>query len=691
MELVAPGIWKYTFGEPEELTPVKMRGSSMNLEALEKLPQGVGELFHKSDIEFKVTKRGCVLQMPLEASENIYGFGLQLKSFNQTGKKKQLRTNADPVADTGDSHAPVPFYVSTQGYGVLIDTTRYITYYCGSSIKLKNNTIIQNEKTEIADTTEELYGVKTFKEQRTMTMEIPIAKGIDMYIFTGPDMKTAVQRYNLYSGGGCIPPLWGLGVWYRAYGKANQEEVLGIAEGLRKQHIPCDVFGLEPGWQSHSYSCSYKWDDKRFSAPYETIEKLKNMNFNVNLWEHVFVHPTSPIYEPLKKYSGDYEVWEGLVPDLSLKEARDIFASYHKEYLVDKGITGFKLDECDSSDYTGGWSFPNCSEFPSGMDGEQMHSMLGLLYQQTMMSIFEENNIRTYSEVRASHALAAHLPFVLYSDLYGHKDFIRGVVNAGFNGLLWSPEVRHATCVEDLLRRLQSVVFSPQALVNAWYISSPPWLQYNRQKNLAGEFLDNYKEVQDMCRRIFEERMRFLPYIYSSFAKYYFEGIPPFRALVMDYAKDENTYNIDDEYMMGDSILVAPVTEGESKRKVYLPEGNWYCYWENKKYIGGQEYDIEVPLKQIPLFVKEGTMLPLAKPVEYVSKDLCFEITVRGYGDILEDLVMYEDDGNTFNYEKGEFNLLRVTCKNNKIDVKRNGNYERVSYNFIEFQHIKNS
>jgi alpha-D-xyloside xylohydrolase len=690
MKLVAPGIWKYTFGETEEFTPVKMRKSSVKLEELEKMTKDVEIPFEASDFTFNVSKRGCVIELPIGSTEKIYGFGLQLKSFNQTGKKKQLRTNADPVADTGDSHAPVPFYVSTKGYGILVDTARYVTYYCGSSVKLKSSSKNTEERKEnIADTTEELYGTKDFKEGRIMTIDVPVANGIDIYVFAGPDIKSAVQRYNLYSGGGCMPPLWGLGVWYRAYGKANSEEVLGIAEGLRNNHIPCDVFGLEPGWQSQSYSCSYVWDKERYPEADNTIEKLRNMKFNINLWEHVYVHPTSPIYKDLKKYSGDYEVWYGLVPDLSINEASNIFADYHKKQLVDKGITGFKLDECDSSDYTGGWAFPNCSEFPSGLDGEQMHSMLGVLYQETIYSTFRESNLRTYSEVRASHALAATLPFVLYSDLYEHKDFIRGVVNAGFSGLLWSPEVRHATGIEDLIRRLQTTVFSPQALVNAWYISSPPWLQYNRQKNLSGEFLENYKEVQEMCRKVLEHRMRFIPYLYSSFAKYYFEGIPPFRALVMDYPTDENTYIIDNEYMMGDSILVAPVVESEGSREVYLPEGSWYDFWSNKKYEGGKSYTIEASLEIIPVFIKDGSILPLAEPVEFITKDTCFDITVKVYGDNLEGIKLYEDDGETFDFENGDYNTIEISYTNDKFQVEKSGNYKGTRYKINGYHQVR--
>ena len=138
------------------------------------------------------------------------------------------------------------------------------------------------------------------------------------------------------------------------------------------------------------------------------------------------------------------------------------------------GVSGFKLDECDNSDFTGGWSFPEASQFPSGVDGEQMHSLFGLRYQSALWQQFQQRKQPTYSLVRSSGALASPYPFVLYSDLYNHRQFVRALVNSGFSGLLWCPEVRDAKNEEDLLRRLQTVVFSPLAMINGWYIPNPP-------------------------------------------------------------------------------------------------------------------------------------------------------------------------------------------------------------------------
>lgn len=675
MEKIAEGIWRIRFGQPEKFTPAAMRTKEIMFEEIAKLPAVDCSPFQESDFSFKITRRGCVIEHPICDEEQIYGFGLQLKSFNQRvrshntrGLKKHLRVNSDPIADSGDSHAPVPFYVSTAGYGIFIDTARYATCNCGTHKRL--------------DPEKEVTGVN-------MAIQVPSVQGVDIYIFAGPNMKDAVQRYNLFAGGGFIPPYWGLGVMYRTYHRADTEIVKLQVGQIRGSDIPCDVYGFEGAWHKHCYSCSYTWNDSFFEDPDKLLEELKIDGFEISLWEHIFVHPTAPFYDQLKKYSGDHEVWEGLVPDLSIPEARKIFADYHKKAFVDKGVLSFKLDECDNSDYNATcWSFPEYTEFPSGMDGEQMHCLLGILYQQTLLSIFTENNMRTYGQARSSHALATPLPFVLYSDLYDHRDFIRGVVNMGFSGLQWVPEVRNCESVEDLLRRIEAVVFSPQALINAFPVKNLIWLQYDFEKNMRDEFLENYKEVEAMCRKFLKLRMRFIPYLYSSYARYRFEGLPPFRALVMDYPDDENTFEIDDEYMMGDSVLVAPAISGQSHRKIYLPKGdNWYCFWTHKKYEGGQTLELDVGLDEIPVFVKENTLLPLAEPINYSTPETCYKITVYGFGEKCDDFVLFEDDGYNMDYEKGKFNLLRLKWDlQNGHRVEKEGSYTGCKYEIIGWE-----
>lgn len=683
MEKIANGVWRLRYGTPEAHTPVSLRKSEVLEGQLEKLAGADTAPFAADQIEIKETSRGIYIELPLGADEHIYGFGLQLHRVDHTGRKKVIRVNSDPVADTGDSHAPVPFYVSTAGYGVFVDTARYATFYCGTNLRKGASAGKRSEQKEIGTSEIELYGYQATEGDRTVVVDIPAARGIDVYLFGGPDLRHAVQRYNLFSGGGALPPMWGLGIWYRAYSAAKKEDVMRLADGFRADRMPVDVFGFEPGWQTKAYSCSFVWDEGRFPGHEEMLSELYGKHYRVNLWEHLFVHPTSPMYEKLLPHSGDYEVWEGLVPDLAVREAKEIFAKHHLTEFVEKGIAGFKLDECDSSDYVhSNWSFPDVARFPSGMDGEQMHNQIGTLYQEAIEAPFEAAGRRTLSQVRASGALAAPFPFVLYSDLYDHKVFIRGVVNGGFSGLLWSPEVREAESPEDLIRRIQTAVFSPMALLNCWRIPNPPWKQVDREKNVNGEFLDNYEEIQAICRSLFETRMSFIPYLYSSYAKYRIEGLPPFRALVMDYPDDPNTFGIDDAYMMGESLLIAPLTAGETERSVYLPNGRWHSFWTGEAYEGGQSYPMSPGLERIPVFVKDGTLLPLAAPLQHVADDAVFDITVKAFGASPAACSLYEDDGTTFAYRDGGFGWVRIEL-NGGLKVTRSGGFTGHRYNII--------
>ncbi len=644
---VLPGIWRYRFGTPEPLTPVSTRHYAVAEPSLRNMPVVVESPIAPDKITGRRFPRGYEIRFPLAPAEMLYGLGLQFQSLLQRGSKKILRVNADPAADLGDSHAPVPFCVSTHGYGVLVDTARYATFYCGNKVRMNEAHPSSAEDSEAPALVAQLP--KQFERYHMdhkshVEIEIPVAAGIDVYVFAGPSMREAVQRYVLFSGGGALPPRWGLGFWYRAYGGATQDEVLALADELRAQNIPCDVLGLEPGWQAHSYSCSFTWSAK-FPSPQIAIDQLNANHYHVNLWEHAFTHPTAPFYAEMKPHAGDYEVWDGLVPDFVGPRARGIFAGYHDKAFIAAGISGFKLDECDNSDYTHNWSFPELSSFPSDADGEQMHCFFGIRYQDTFQSIFERRNLRTWGLVRSSHALAAPSPYTLYSDLYDHREFIRAVANAGFCGLLWCPEVRDAQDTEDLVRRLQTVIFSPLAMVNAWYIRNPPWKQVDREANNAGHFAPGWQEVQETCRNLIALRMRFVPYLYSAYVRYHETGMPPFRALVLDYPNDPQTWAVDDQYLMGESILVAPLVRGDHSRRIYLPAGDWFDFWTGQKVPGSQWMQVSVPLERIPLYVKSGTLLPLARVTAHTADPASFELTVRGYGPGQLEALIHEDDG----------------------------------------------
>jgi alpha-D-xyloside xylohydrolase len=624
---IHPGVWRVTIGTSAPFTPVSSRLVPPRSAAFATLPQADGE--PKLSISATRSARGCTVRLPLKANEQIFGLGLQLLSFGQRGNKKTLRVNADPKMDTGDSHAPVPFYVTTEGIGILVDTARYATFYLGSAHpKPTHPTAPVGD-----DSVDPKYSnVETGDGNDFVMIDVPDAAGVDIYLFVGPDMLGAVRRYNLFSGGGCVPPEWGLGFWFRMMAKDTQTDVLALARELRDRKIPCDVIGLEPGWQSQSYSCSFVWDKGRFPDPRGFLTATHDENFHVNLWEHAFTHPSSPLFPALEPYSGDLAVWKGLVPDFAAQPARDAFGDFHGKTLIDFGVSGFKLDECDNSDYVHNWSFPECSVFPSGVDGEQMHSVFGLRYQMAIWDAFRKRGRETYGLVRSSGALAAPYPFVLYSDLYDHRDYIRALANSGFSGLLWCPEVRQADSPEDLIRRLQSVVFSPLAQIDCWYMKNPPWKQTNRALNNADRYFDDWQQLESRCREIIGWRMQLVPYLTAAFQRYADDGIPPFRALVLDSPNDKRLHKVDDQYMVGDRMMVAPLFAGEKIRKVVFPEGNWHDFWTGAPIQSAAEISVPSSTEKIPVYVKNGSLVPWTDVGQFAGAPETRQLSVRVYG-----------------------------------------------------------
>lgn len=624
--VVGPGIWKATVGTPEAHTPVRSRRIDPAFERMHVLPDV--SLAPLPAPQGSKSVRGVTLRLPLEPGELIYGFGLQMQSFQQRSRKRTMRVNADPRVDSGDSHAPVPFYVSTRGYGVLVDTLRQATFYCGDA----HPRPARPERSESLEVnTPQMMRARDRGRLAEMMIEVPRASGVDVYLFAGPELRQAVQRYNLFAGGGVLPPEWGLGFWYRPEMHLRDSEVLALADELRSMKVPCDVLGLEPGWQTHAYSCTFVWDRHRFPEPATFVKRAGEKGFRINLWEHAYTHPASPLFPKLQAHSGNFAVWDGLVPDFAGAPARRIFGDYHGATLIDAGISGFKLDECDNSDFTGGWSFPDNTSFPSGVDGEQMHAEFGLRYQDAILEQFERRGRKTYGLVRSSGALAAPYPFVLYSDLYDHRDFIRSLVNAGFSGLLWCPEVRDAASEEDLVRRLQSVVFSPLAMVNAWYIRNPPWKQIEREANNAGKFTPGWERLADRCREIISWRMQLVPYLRAAFAEYERSGLPPFRALIMDEPANGALSEIDDQYMVGDRLMVAPLFAGERERRVVLPSGSWVDFWTGKP-VDETRFTIGATYEKIPAFVRAGSLFPWAEPGMHAEDPRCRRMEVRVYG-----------------------------------------------------------
>lgn len=657
---VAAGVWKGVVGQPEDYDLLKASGASPNLAALEKITKASFPL-SQTEIEGSSKEGKTYLRFPLQKEEQLYGFGLNFQTVHQRGKILQLHVDHYGGKDNGRTHAPTPFYVSSNGYGVFINSARYLNVYAGSGVRKDSN----NPPVEKDRNTDKTWSSRPYSD--AVEIAVPAA-GVEVYVFAGPTALEAVRRFNLFNGGGVLPPRWGLGFTQRVKSLYTAEEVEKEAEAFKEKGYPLDFIGLEPGWQSRSYPGTFEWDKKRYPEPQKFVKDMLEKGIRLNLWINPYISKQASFYKAIEPYTGSHTVWVGAVPDFNTEQARKIFFGQLKTNQVDIGVSGYKIDEVDGYDH---YLWPDVASFPSGISAEQMRQTYGLLAQRYSAELFHAMNQRTYGLVRASNAGGVSMPYVIYNDYYNHEDFITALINSGFAGVLWTPEVRASKTGEEWLRRFQSNVFSPMAMINAWSSGTKPW---------------SYPEVEAQVKQMALLRMQMMPYWYSEFAKYHFEGTPPFRGMPLEEGfkqevkkeavnvnLEENPYaeaiskEIKDQYMAGEYLLVAPLFAGQTSRKVILPKGRWYDFYTGEYAGDGQIITVTPGLDKIPVYVKDGGIIPLMPARLHAPRaGEKVDLEIRYYGEKPGKYLLYDDDGETFNYEKGEYSWREIKVEKDK-------------------------
>lgn len=650
----APGVWSGTIGKAEYVTYMSYAGAPPKIEALKTMP-AVEFPLDKEKLRGCVTGNRAIARVPLGDAEKLYGLGLQFQGMNRRGKVYHLRM--DHYSSGNEKlHAPVPFYISSEGYGVFFNTPHYISIYAGVGNRHDSpNFPMPKDRNTAPD-----WDAQPASDAVEASV---ISDGMEVLVFAGPTPLDVVRRYNLYCGGGCLPPKWGFGFWHRMRTHANDEEVIKEVQDFQERDFPLDVIGLEPGWHSKAYPCTFEWDSGRFPEPDAFMDTMTKAGIHINLWENPYVSPEAEIYDAIKPYCGSHTVWLGLVPDYTLPEPRKILQDQHTKEHLDIGVSGYKIDEVDGYDF---WLWPDHAQFPSGTDAQQMRQTYGLQMQQLLMEIFRTKNKRTYGQVRASNAGASNYPFAIYTDHYDHRGFVSALVNCSFTGVLYTPEIRSARTPDEWLRRMQSVCFSPLVQLNGWADNTKPW---------------SFPEVEREVRSIIKLRMSMLPYFYTAFARYHFEGIPPIRAMVLEPGYDDketitegkldaadNPYamalqkDVSDQYMFGDCLLVAPMFVGQKSREVILPKGNWYDFYTGRLAGGGEVITVNASRHKIPLYVKEGGIIPMIPEVNCISKMTPpTPLEIRCYGKDTSSTRLYDDDGETYDFENGAYCWMDIS------------------------------
>ena len=517
---------------------------------------------------------------------------------------------------------------------------------------------------------------------------------LDYYFMYGPTVKEVVNEYTDLTGKTPLPQLWTLGYQQCRWSYAPEARAMEIASAFREKDIPCDTIYLDIDYMDGFRV--FTWDNEKFKNPKEFINKLKEMGFKLVtiIDPGVKVDKGYKIYdEGIKNgyFATDKDgivyknrVWPGdaVYPDFMNEKTRNWWSDNQK-IMMDVGVSGIWNDMNEPASFNG----PLPDDVMFNDDGrevmhKEIHNVYGhMMAKATYEGIKKHTNKRPFIVTRACYSGSQKYSTIWTGDNQSTWEHLRMslpmLMNLGLSGMAFCGTdvggFGHDCTGELLSRWVQVGAFTP-------LFRNHSTMGSREQEPWAFD-----KETEDINRKYIKLRYKLIPYLYDLMHKGELTGEPIIRPLLFNYQKDKNTYEINDEFMFGDNILVAPVVEqGARHRLVYLPEGdNWIDYWTKKEYKGGQYIIKEAPLDICPIYIKVLSIIPIGKEQNYIGEKENDTLTLDIYLGETDGEIMYThylDDGESFDYKNGILNKydIKVSVKENIIiSFSEDINYEK--------------
>ena len=575
------------------------------------------------------------LQYALSADDHFYGMGqadqlVDHLDLDHRGHIREVWNQHSPPATT-----IFPWLLSLRGYGLLVDNPNRAAWDLGQS-----------------DPARFAYRAR--------------GGGLQYYVFFGPALPRLLQTFFELTGFPPLPPRWIFGLLQSRYGYRNRLELETIAETFRAKKLPCDALILDVFWFKEMGDLAFDsidWPDAR-----EMISRLKQKGFRAMVIEEPYLTLKSRNYpEALshgylaRHYDGTaytFDFWPGecALVDFSNPAAREWWSQKHKP-LLELGIDGWWADLNEPAKH-----FQDMAHH-SG-PAASVHNSFALFMQQAIHDAHQRYapERRLFILSRAAFPGSQRYGVALWS---GDVDMtfasLRKQVAVGLNvGLagipLWGTDIGGfgfgGKCSAELYARwFEFGAFCPLCRPHGDQTElREPW-QFG-------------SEIEAICRKYLQLRYRLLPYIYSIAREACTSGIPIMRPLVLEYPKDPHVCNLADEYLFGRDILVAPILdEGAAERTVYLPAGVWIDFWTEESWVGPRFLKVHTELDTIPLFIRQGAIIPMGPDVQYSSERPLDPLTLEIYRGCDGAFTLYEDDGETSAYQNGAFAETRFAMR----------------------------
>jgi len=560
----------------------------------------------------------------LTPEERFYGLGQ-----HQNGELNQRNLEMELSQD--NTNISVPFFLSSKGYGILWDN---------ASATRWNN-----------------------RFQPVLEVQSSLAKTIDYFFIAGPRLDRIIGGYRNLTGAAPMLPLWAYGYWQSKLGYTSQSEMLGVAVKYRELQIPIDNIVLDAGYETAMGSRVF---NKYFPDPKGMVQTLHDEHIHMMASVWPFFQPGSETFSELAstKFFVDEgkDVYPAYYPGARLYDAynakaRKLYWKQIKSSLFDLGVDAFWMDSTEPADLY-------AEERGSDDEGSPIANAYPFM---TTKAIYDgqrsvTDKQRVFILTRSGFLGMQRNSAAAWSgDIATNFETLKREIPAGLNysmsGLpYWTTDVGGF---------LGGNTDDPkyQELFVRWFQYGsfcPVFRVHGTRTNNQNELWSYGKRAQDILTLYDRLHYRLLPYTYSLAARTTLESYTPMRALTFDFSDDPNTLDINDEFMQGPSVLVAPVTEaGAVNRSVYLPTNTeWYDFWTGARVEGGKRVTRNTPLFIMPLYIRAGSILPLGPEVQYAGEKPDAPVELRIYPGHDGILRLYEDDGTTYDYEKKQYSWI---------------------------------
>lgn len=593
----------------------------------------------------------------LRPDEQFFGLGEKTGPLNRRGRNYKMwnsdrpcySVNEDPLAKS------IPFFMSSYRYGIFLDNTYKSEFRFGSE-------------------SEEYY-----------SFEAPDGAFVYYFIY-GKDYRDIQQQYISLTGKPIMPPKWALGFAQSRGLYTKEKQALEIASEFRKRRIPCDIIYQDIGWTQHLQD--FNWRKGNYSDPKGMLKTLGSQGFKMIVSQDPVIsqrdNPQWTEADRLGYFVKDvrtgksYDMpwpWGGNcgVVDFTLPQVADWWGKYQQK-PIDDGVSGFWTDMGEPA-----WSNEEDIDRLNmkhhiGMHDE-IHNVYGLTWDKVVKEQFEKRNPgkRVFQMTRSAYAGLQRYAFGWTNDSGNGNDVLDGWgqlenqvavgISAGLGGIpFWTTDISgycgditdYPAMAELYTRWMQFGVFCPLSRAHHEGDNAvEPWM--------FGDI------VEKNAKAAIELKYQLFPYLYTYSRKAHDTGLPVTRGLFMEYPNDPEALKIDNQFMFGEELLVAPVLKkGERVKRVYLPEGEWIDFNDKKtEYLGGQLVPYKAPLNTIPVFVRKGSVIPMMPVMQYIHEQKDYPVTFHifpNYEDEKASFTLYEDDGENQDYLEDIYSVTRLVC-----------------------------